>query len=48
MILGAFVNNLVPFDYLKDQLLKINLSDYQLQHNDTHRHHIAATKLDVI
>ena len=48
MILGAFMDNLVPFEYLKDELQKINLKNYELKLSDTSRHHIAAKKFDVI
>ncbi|MEJ2637169.1 MAG: nickel pincer cofactor biosynthesis protein LarC [Calditrichia bacterium] len=47
MLLGAFLDGLVPFDYLQSALAKLQLPDYQLELNETHRHHIAACKFSV-
>lgn len=48
MILGAFLDGLVPLEYLEKELQKLNLSGYTLKLNDTLKHHISAKKLDVI
>ncbi len=48
MLLGAFLDGLVPFDYLEQELAKLNLKDYQLKLENTQRHHISAKKFTVI
>jgi len=47
MIIAAFLDGLVPFDYLQENLARLDLSDYQLEVSDTRRHHIGAKKFTV-
>ncbi len=48
MIVGAFLDSLVPMDYLEKELKKLKLKGYQLQLREVTRHHIHAKKFDVI
>ena len=48
MILGALVDIGVEFGYLKKELKKLNLDDYQLKAYKTKRGQITGTKVDVI
>lgn len=48
MIIGAFLDGLVPFEYLREQLAGLRLPDYRLTLEETQRHHISAKKFDVI
>jgi pyridinium-3,5-bisthiocarboxylic acid mononucleotide nickel chelatase len=48
MILGAFLDGLVPYDYLSNELHKLKVSGYTLELNDTLKHHISAKKFNVI
>jgi len=48
MIIGAFLDGLVPFKHLESELQKLNLSGYKLELNNTLKHHITARKFDVI
>lgn len=47
MTVGALLNLGLPFEYLEEQLKKLNVSGYQLEQNITERHKISATKFDV-
>ncbi|MCP4704307.1 MAG: nickel pincer cofactor biosynthesis protein LarC [candidate division Zixibacteria bacterium] len=48
MTVGAMLNLGMPFDYLEENLKKLNLSGYKLEQSITERHKISATKFDVI
>ena len=47
MIIGAFLDGLVPFKHLESELQKLNLDGYTLELKETSKHHIAAKKFDV-
>ncbi len=47
MILGAFLDGLVPREHLETELRKLSLSEYRLELERTSRHHISAHKLTV-
>ncbi len=48
MLLGAFVDSLVPFQWLEEELKKLKLKHYRLSVTDVERHHIHAKKFDVL
>ncbi len=48
MLLGAFLDSLVPQDYLETSLKKLKLKGFHLEVNDVERHHIHAKKVDVV
>ncbi len=48
MLLGAFLDSLVPLDYLENTLKKLKLKGYHLELQDVERHHIHAKKVDVV
>jgi uncharacterized protein (TIGR00299 family) protein len=48
MTIAALIACGVPVEYLREQLNKLNLSDYSLNVSKTSRHHIHATKVDVM
>ncbi len=48
MLLGAFLDSLVPLDYLETSLKKLKLKGFHLKVNDVERHHIHAKKVDVV
>ncbi len=47
MLLGAFLDSLVPQDYLEKELQKLKLKHYTLTTRDVERHHIHAKKVDI-
>ena len=47
MILAAFLDGLVPLEYLQEQLARLNLPDFRLEAGETRRHHIAARMVTV-
>ncbi len=47
MLLGAFLDQHVPIDYLKNELSQLKLDGYELVLEDTFRHHISSKKLTV-
>jgi len=48
MTLSALINAGVPVDYLTNEIQKLGLSDFEIKAQKTQRHHISATKIDVI
>ncbi len=47
MMLAAFLDGLVPFDYLQEHLARLHLPDFRLEVGETRRHHIAAKTVTV-
>ena len=47
MTIGALLDLGLPFEYLKEQLGKLNISGYQISQNIVERHKISAVKFDV-
>jgi uncharacterized protein (TIGR00299 family) protein len=47
MLLGAFLDGLVPFEHLKSAVEKLGLPDYKIQIAEAQRHHIRAVKFSV-
>ncbi len=48
MTLGALINAGVPLDYLTTEIRKLGLSDFEIKTEKTQRHHISATKVDIV
>ncbi len=47
MLLGAFLDGLVPYRVLQESLSQLKLPGYRTNLNDTQRHHIGAKKFEV-
>lgn len=48
MTLGALIDAGVPVDYLTTEIQKLGLSDFEINTHKTQRHHITATKVDIV
>ncbi len=48
MIIGSLLDLGLPFDYLEEQLRKLNLEGYQIKFEKTERHKISAIKFNVV
>lgn len=47
MMIGALISAGMPFEYLQEELKKLNLGNYQLQISTVQKHSITAIKFDV-
>jgi uncharacterized protein (TIGR00299 family) protein len=47
MILGALIDAGLPLDYLKQELLKLNLPQFQLTAEKTHKNHLSGTQVKI-
>ncbi len=47
MLIAAFLDGFVPFDYFQEEIKKLGLPDYHLVLEETRRHHIGAKKFTV-
>jgi uncharacterized protein (TIGR00299 family) protein len=47
MILGALIDAGLPLDYLKNELLKLNLPPFQLAAEKTHKNHLSGTQVKI-
>jgi len=48
MTLGALIDSGVPVDYLTTEIKKLGLSDFEINTQKTQRHHISATKVNIV
>jgi len=48
MTLGAMIDAGVPVDYLTTEIQKLGLSGFEINTHKTQRHHITATKVDIV
>ena len=43
MLLGAFLDDLVPFEHLKNEIARLSLKNYKLELSETQKQHISAS-----
>lgn len=48
MTLGALIDAGVPVEHVTSEIQKLGLSDFEIKKHKTQRHHISATKVDVL
>jgi len=47
MTLGALINQGVPLDYIKEEISKLGISNFEIKENKVKRHSISASKVDI-